>query len=89
MRKQATVPAGGRVIGIAGTAPGLVVETEGAVAVVLPGPPPELRRLWRAALEDEAVRRVLARAQAPERRVLRTYGVSESAVAQALAEAGR
>jgi nicotinamide-nucleotide amidase len=59
VRKQATVPAGGRVIGIAGTAPGLVVETEGAVTVVLPGPPPELRRLWRAALEDEAVRRVV------------------------------
>jgi nicotinamide-nucleotide amidase len=88
VRKQATVPAGGRVIGIAGTAPGLVVETEGAVAVVLPGPPPELRRLWRAALKDEAVRRVVGGAQPPERRVLRTYGVSESAVAQALAEAG-
>jgi nicotinamide-nucleotide amidase len=88
VRKQATVPAGGRVIGIAGTAPGLVVETEGAVVVVLPGPPPELKRLWRAALDDEAVQRVVALARAPERRVLRTYGVSESAVAQALAEAG-
>jgi nicotinamide-nucleotide amidase len=88
VRKQATVPAGGRVIGIAGTAPGLVVQTSGAVAVVLPGPPPELRRLWQAALEDEAVRGVLARAEAPERRVLRVYGVSESAIARALVEAG-
>src|SRR6266545_5011504 len=88
VRKQATVPAGGRVIGIAGTAPGLVVKTDGAVVVVLPGPPPELRRLWRAALEDEAVRGVLERAEAPERRVLRFYGVSESAVARALSEAG-
>jgi nicotinamide-nucleotide amidase len=88
VRKQATVPAGGRVIGIAGTAPGLVVETDGAVTVVLPGPPPELRRLWHEALEDEAVRRVLDRAVAPERHVLRTYGVSESAVAQALVGLG-
>jgi nicotinamide-nucleotide amidase len=88
VRKQATVPEGGRVIGIAGTAPGLVVETGGAVVVVLPGPPPELRRLWGAALEDEAVREVLERAQAPERRILRVYGLSESAVARALAEAG-
>jgi nicotinamide-nucleotide amidase len=88
VRKQATVPAGGRVIGIAGTAPGLVVETDGAIAIVLPGPPPELRRLWRSALEDEAVRGVLGRAEAPERRVLRVYGVSESAIARALAEAG-
>ncbi len=88
VRKQATVPEGGRVIGIAGTAPGLVVETRGAVAIVLPGPPPELRRLWRSALDDEAVQQVLARAEAPEYRVLRLYGVSESAVARALAEAG-
>jgi nicotinamide-nucleotide amidase len=88
VRKQATVPERGRVIGIAGTAPGLVVETDGAVAVVLPGPPPELRRLWHTALEDEAVRRVLGRAVKPERRILRVYGLSESAVARALAEAG-
>jgi nicotinamide-nucleotide amidase len=88
VRKQATVPAGGRVIGIAGTAPGLVVETDRAVAVVLPGPPPELRRLWGAALEDKAVRGVLARVEPPERRVLRVYGVSESTVARALVEAG-
>ena len=88
VRKQATVPEGGRVIGIAGTAPGLVVETGGAVAVVLPGPPPELRRLWDAALEDEGVQRVLARTEPPEHRVLRVYGMSESAVARALSEAG-
>jgi nicotinamide-nucleotide amidase len=88
VRKQATVPDGGRVIGIAGTAPGLVVETPGALAVVLPGPPPELRRLWRSALDDAAVRRVLETARVPEYRVLRAYGLSESAVAQALVAAG-
>ena len=88
VRKQATVPDGGRVIGIAGTAPGLVVETASAVAVVLPGPPPELQRLWRSALEDEGVQRVFARSETPEYRVLRVYGVSESAVARALSEAG-
>jgi nicotinamide-nucleotide amidase len=88
VRKQATVPEGGRVIGIAGTAPGLVVETGRAVAVVLPGPPPELQRLWRAALEDVAVRAVLEQAQPPEYRILRVYGLSESAIARTLAEAG-
>jgi nicotinamide-nucleotide amidase len=88
VRKQALVPAGGRVIGIAGTAPGLVVETDGAVAVVLPGPPRELRRLWAAALDDPAVRGVLERAEAPRRIVLRTFGVGESTVAHALADVG-
>src|SRR5439155_1281513 len=40
------------------------------------------------ALETSPVRAVLARAHEPERRVLRFYGASESAVARALAEAG-
>jgi len=88
VRKQATLPEGAIVIGVAGTAPGLVLETRKAVTVVLPGPPPELRRLWPRALETAAVRAVLARAHVPERRVLRFYGVSESSVATALAEAG-
>jgi nicotinamide-nucleotide amidase len=56
--------------------------------VVLPGPPAELQRLWPRALETEPVRAVVARATAPERRVLRFFGASESAVAHALAEAG-
>ena len=88
VRKQATVPAGALVVGIAGTAPALVLESAGTVFVVLPGPPSELRRLWPEALESEPVRGVLSRARVPERRVLRFYGTSESTVAQALAEAG-
>ena len=56
--------------------------------MVLPGPPGELRRLWPAAVASEPVQAVLARATPPGRRVLRFYGVSESAVAHALAEAG-
>ena len=86
--KQATIPAGAHVIGIAGTAPGLVVEGETTVYVVLPGPPGELRRLWPDALDSAPVQAVLARAIAPERRVLRFFGASESAVARALADAG-
>ena len=88
VRKQASLPEGARSLGLAGTAPGLVIKSSAATFVVLPGPPPELRRLWRTALEDESVRAVLARAEPPERRTLRFYGVSESAVARALEEAG-
>jgi nicotinamide-nucleotide amidase len=87
--KQATIPEGALSLGLAGTAPGLVVPRNGGrLVVVLPGPPSELQRLWPRALETEAFRELLARAQAPERRVLRLFGVSESAVARALAEAG-
>jgi nicotinamide-nucleotide amidase len=88
VRKQASLPAGGASLGLAGTAPGVVLPVDGCVAVSLPGPPAELRRLWHAALESEPVRSVLARARPPGRRVLRFFGASESAVAQALAEAG-
>jgi nicotinamide-nucleotide amidase len=88
IRKQATLPTGAIVVGLAGTAPALALETNGCVAVVLPGPPRELRELWPRALEQEPVRRVLARTAPPERRALRFYGVTESAVAEALAEAG-
>jgi nicotinamide-nucleotide amidase len=88
VRKQATLPEGALPIGLAGTAPGLVLETAGAVVAVLPGPPPELRRLWPAAVASEPFGRLLARTRPPGRRVLRFFGASESAVAQALAGAG-
>ena len=88
VRKQATIPEGAVSLGLAGTAPGLVLEAGRCVVVVLPGPPAELQRLWREAVESDAVRRVFARAQAREMRVLRFFGASESAVAKALADAG-
>jgi competence/damage-inducible protein CinA-like protein len=87
--KQATIPDGALSLGLAGTAPGLLVpHGDGRVVVVLPGPPAELRRLWPNALEADAFKALLARTQPPGRRVLRFFGVSESAVARALAEAG-
>ena len=87
--KQATLPEGALSLGLAGTAPGFVLDTDGsAVVVVLPGPPRELQRLWPRALETSPVQRVLERAPKRGRAVLRFYGTPESAVARALAEAG-
>lgn len=88
VRKQATLPEGAISLGLAGTAPGVLLELDGRVAVALPGPPPELQRLWRNALSAEPMRRVLARATTPGHRILRFFGVGESSVARALAEAG-
>src|SRR5207302_10217654 len=86
--KQATRPESAISVGLVGTAPGLVVPLEGRVAIVLPGPPWELQELWPRALETEPVQALLQHARRPLRRVLRFYGASESAVAQALAAAG-
>ena len=88
VRKQATLPDGAISLGLAGTAPGVVLDTGGCVAVVLPGPPRELQRLWPRALETAPVQRVLARAPGRSHRVLRFFGTPESAVAEALAAAG-
>jgi nicotinamide-nucleotide amidase len=88
VRKQATRPEGSVSLGLAGTAPGLVLDLGDTVVVVLPGPPRELQRLWPRALDTDAVQRVLARAPARSHHVLRFFGTPESAVAEALAAAG-
>jgi nicotinamide-nucleotide amidase len=86
--KQASLPRGAAPLGLAGTAPAVLLEHDGTVVVLLPGPPPELRRLWAKAVVHPAVAGVLARATHRGRRSLRFYGPSESAVARALDEAG-
>jgi len=86
--KQATLPDGASWIGIVGTAPAVVLETDGCVAVALPGPPRELQQLWPQVLETEQLRRLTRRARPPARRALRFFGVSESAIASSLASAG-
>jgi competence/damage-inducible protein CinA-like protein len=51
-RPQAMVPEGGVVLeNKNGTAPGLILENDRTVAILLPGPPRELRPMW----EDEAL----------------------------------
>ena len=86
--KQAALPEGALSLGIAGTAPGVVLEAGACVVVVLPGPPGELQQLWPRAVASEPMQRVLEHTTQPTRRVLRFYGASESLVAKALAEAG-
>jgi nicotinamide-nucleotide amidase len=86
--KQATLPAGAVSLGLAGTAPAVLLEHGERVAVSLPGPPGELRRLWPAALAHESVRRLLERVPKRDHRVLRFFGPSESAVARAIADSG-
>ena len=89
IRKQASLPEGGVSLGLAGTAPAILLEHGGGrVAIALPGPPAELRRLWPNALAHPAVEALVHRADAPARRSLRFFGPSESAVARVLDENG-
>ena len=66
VRKQATLPAGALSLGIAGTAPGVVLDTGSCVVVVLPGPPRELQELWPRALASAPVQRGARTDDAPE-----------------------
>jgi nicotinamide-nucleotide amidase len=93
-RKQAMVPRGATVLEPVGTAPGLVVPPregeQGSTVVVLPGPPRELRPMWAAAVETEALRAVLRGATEYRQATLRLFGIPESEIAETLraAEAG-
>jgi nicotinamide-nucleotide amidase len=87
-RKQAQIPAGAEVLGIAGTAPGLVMAVGGSHVVVLPGVPSELRRLWTMAPDHASLAPLFERAHPRRRWLIRTYGIGESHVADLFAEAG-
>jgi nicotinamide-nucleotide amidase len=85
-RKQALVPEGATPIDPAGTAPGLVVPTEGPTVIVLPGPPRELQTMWPEALATDAARAALAEAMPIHTEMMRIFGIPESELAAALRE---
>lgn len=69
-----------------GTAPGWWVDrSDGRVAILLPGPPREMRAMW----SDWVLPRLRARGMGDGRvvRTLRTYGIGESQVAELLGDA--
>lgn len=78
-RKQALVPAGAEVIeNPRGTAPGLWIDHDGRVVILLPGPPSELAPMFDRIADDRlAPRAGTARVY---RRVLKTCGRTESEV---------
>jgi nicotinamide-nucleotide amidase len=78
-RRQAMVPAGADVIPNGfGTAPGLWLEHDGRVLLLLPGPPAELKPMLARIVEERVA--PLAGASRLERRVLRICGRTESEV---------
>ncbi len=82
--RQALIPTGARLLqNPVGIAPGFYIEEEGLFIAVLPGVPSEMRAMFneglRPVLEEKFGGRMFIR-----RRVLRTCGLSESAVNQAI-----
>ena len=85
-RKQAMVPEGSIALDPAGTAPGLVVEADGPVVIVMPGPPRELQAMWPAAVESAPVAAMLGRAESYEVETMKMFGMLDSTLATTLRE---
>jgi len=80
-RPQAMVPEGGVVLANAhGTAPGLIVENDRTVAVLLPGPPGELRPMWTNEALPWLRRRFADRLTPVHEVALRILGLGETRV---------
>ncbi len=82
--RQALIPTGARLlINSVGIAPGFFIEGEGLFIAVLPGVPKEMRAMFTAELRPVLEDRFGAR-RFIRRRILRTCGMSESAVNKAI-----
>jgi nicotinamide-nucleotide amidase len=82
-RRQAMVPEGAQVLDNPnGTAPGLWIDHDGRVLLLLPGPPRELKPMLRRLVEGPLVSR--SGAQTLARRVIRITGRTESHTDEAL-----
>jgi nicotinamide-nucleotide amidase len=82
--RQALIPAGARIIANpVGVAPGFYLDEDGKFLAVLPGVPEEMRDMFSAGLKQVLEERFKDR-MFLRRRVLRTCGMSESAVNQAI-----
>lgn len=97
IRKQALVPEGAQSIPPTGTAPGVAipagpdprgVHTLPAV-LILPGPPPELQRMWPAALGTAPVTAALAGRDEMRQQTIRMFGLPEADLAESLRAAQR
>jgi nicotinamide-nucleotide amidase len=79
---QAMVPEGALVlVNDYGTAPGLVLEADGKAVVLLPGPPRELKPMWRERVVPWLKQRLAAQKQPPVfERIWRILAIGESRV---------
>ena len=87
--RQADVPVGATVIEqVRGTAPGLVCPLGGKVLYAVPGVPHEMAEMYERGILPDLRRRLEAAGEVGviASRVLRTWGASESALAEALEE---
>ena len=78
--RQAMIPEGGMVLpNERGTAPGVVLETDAATFINLPGPPHEMQKMFEKSVVPYLQQRFGIQGVITSR-ILRTYGITESAL---------
>lgn len=86
--RQASFPYGSRIIpNHKGTAPGALIERDGKVIVVFPGPPRELRAMFETSVKPYLLE-IPGRGEVLRTRVLKLTGIAEYAVQETLKELG-
>lgn len=86
-RTQAEVPEGAEVFSNPrGTAPGLAIEDEKRLCILLPGVPGEMKVILEASVIPFLAQRVAGSAERAFRRELRTAGIAEAAIAERVAD---
>jgi nicotinamide-nucleotide amidase len=80
LRQALRVPSADALPNPIGSAPGWWVDREGSVAVLLPGVPSEMRRMWSEQVLPRLERRFALRAV--HARAVKTFGIGESALAE-------
>ncbi|GAB6175018.1 competence/damage-inducible protein A [Paradesulfitobacterium aromaticivorans] len=86
-RKQAYFPKGAKILpNPVGTAPGAIITKDGKTVVILPGPPFEMQPMFENHVQRELERIVGPDAERMNVRVLKIFGMGESAIEEVIAD---
>jgi len=85
--KQVYFPKGAKILpNPIGTAPGAIIEKNGKTVIILPGPPFEMRPMFDTYAWPELQRIIGPHAERMNERVLKVFGMGESAIEEVLGE---
>ncbi|SPF50758.1 putative competence-damage inducible protein [Candidatus Desulfosporosinus infrequens] len=85
--KQAYFPKGSKILpNPIGTAPGAIIEKNGKTVIILPGPPFEMRPMFDTYVWPELQRIIEPYTERMNERVLKVFGMGESAIEEVLGE---
>lgn len=85
--KQAYFPPNSKILpNPIGTAPGAIIERNGKIVIILPGPPFEMRPMFDTYVWPELQRIIGPQAERMNERVLKVFGIGESAIEEVLGD---